>query len=130
MLYDTTATDATFVHGRAPEEIDGIIDWARAQLPPSETRPWRLISARRRFGKTLFEVEEETSRGRRRLIGKLGKPERAETQQRAITLLRNAGFCPPSLYTVPNVVAWSKDRGFLLLEKVAGLHALAPISHR
>ena len=96
MLYDTTATNAAFANGRPPEDIFEILEWAKQQTDSNRESDWRLISARRRFGKILFEIEETTTAGPRRLIGKLGKAERATTLFDTLVLLRSAGFEPPA----------------------------------
>src|SRR5215204_2295017 len=104
MLY-TPASDASFIHRSAPENIEGMLAWVRETLGLDDDRPWRLISARRKFGKTLFEIEEESPAGPVRLIGKFGKRERTETLCYALAALRNAGFAPPARCTVPELIA-------------------------
>jgi aminoglycoside phosphotransferase (APT) family kinase protein len=123
MLYDMTVTDACFTDGREPEDIEDIIAWARQRLGVNHTRPWRLVSARRKLGKTLFEVEEQTSSGSRRLIGKLGKADRADTLFNASRDLRDNGFRPPAMFIVTDVIGYAPERGFVLQEKAAGLQA-------
>jgi aminoglycoside phosphotransferase (APT) family kinase protein len=118
MLYDLTATDACFPDGRAPDGIYEIVAWAQSRLPGST--PWRLISARRGFGKTLFEIEEHTPSGPRRLIGRLGKPEGTEILYRALRTLHAAGFAPPGRYVVPEPIAFVVERNFVLQEKLRG----------
>jgi hypothetical protein len=120
MLYDPTATDACFVDGRPPKELKETIEWARSQLGLDGDRPWRLISARTKLGRTLFEVEEEHDGIPRRLIGKLGRTERAAVLYRTLTALREAGFKPPARMTVPEPVAFISERGFVLQEKIRG----------
>ena len=123
MLYDIAASDACFVKGAAPADIDQILAWARRRLALNSRRPWRLISARRRFGKKFFEVEEETPAGKRRLIGKFGKTERTQTLYETLQLLRNNGFRPPSMFVVPEPIAHFAEKGFLLQEKASGVQA-------
>jgi len=79
-----------------------------------------LISARRGFGKTLFEIEEDTASGPRRLIGRIGKPEGAEILYRALRTLHAAGFAPPAPYVVPQPIAFIAERNFVLQEKLRG----------
>ncbi len=124
MLFDPTATDASFVDGRPPKDIKEAIEWARSELGLDGDRPWRLISARKKLGRTLFEIEEDTEDGPRRYIGKLGKKERAEVLYRTLISLRNAGFQPPARMTVPEPVAYIPERGFVLQEKVPGRQAI------
>jgi aminoglycoside phosphotransferase (APT) family kinase protein len=119
MLYDLTVSDACFAEGHAPQDIDEVFGWARHRLGPA-ARSWRLISARRKLGRTLFEIEEETPSGPRRLIGKLGHPEREATLYRTLAALRDAGFRPPAKFTVPEPVAYLAERGFVLQEKAPG----------
>ncbi len=118
MLYDTTAEDACFVEGRPPDGIEDLLSWARSRVPGRP--PWRLISARRKLGRVLFEIEEQNPSGGRRLIGKFGNSERAATLFRTLSALRDAGFAPPALYTVPEPIAFVHERGFVLQEKVPG----------
>jgi hypothetical protein len=120
MLYDTTVRDACFVEGRAPEDIHDVLTWAQRTLDTDRRHPWRLISARRKLGRILFEIEEQTPSGPRRLIGKLGRIECATTLYNALQLLRRAGFAPPALYTVPEPVVLIPERGLVLQEKVPG----------
>jgi aminoglycoside phosphotransferase (APT) family kinase protein len=123
MLFDPTVSDATYVDGRPPKDIKETIESIREELGLDGDRPWSLISARTKLGRVLFEIEEETSLGPRRLIGKLGQTERAVTLYQTLTALREAGFKPPSRMTVPEPVACIPQKGVVLQEKVAGRHA-------
>jgi hypothetical protein len=123
MLFDPTVSDATFVDGRPPKDIKNTIESIREEMGLDGDCPWSLISARTKLGRVLFEIEEETSFGPRRLIGKLGKPERAATLYRTLISLRDAGFTPPARLTVPEPVACLPERGLVLQEKVPGRHA-------
>src|SRR5215475_7874068 len=118
MLYDLTATDPCFEDGRAPDSIQEIVVWAHSQV--AARTQWRLISARRGFGKALFEIEEHTASGPRRLIGRLGKREHAENLYQALWRLRAAGFAPPGRYIVPEPIAFVPERNFVLQEKLEG----------
>jgi hypothetical protein len=124
MLYDSTIRDAAFAEGRPPADIDQLLSWAQLQLHIGNGTRWKLISARRKMGTVLFEIEEDASSGARRLIGKFGNTGRAASLYRSLQLLRNAGFAPPSLYTVPEPVALVVEREFVLQEKVPGTQAL------
>src|SRR5688572_6927449 len=124
MLYDSTIRDAAFAEGRPPADIDQLLSWAQLQLHIGNGTRWKLISARRKMGTVLFEIEEDAPSGARRLIGKFGNTGRAATLYRSLQLLRNAGFAPPSLYTVPEPVAVAVEREFVLQEKVPGTQAL------
>jgi hypothetical protein len=123
MLFDPTVSDASFVDGRPPKDIKQIIEWTREQLGLDGERPWTLISARTKLGRVLFEIEEETSFGPRRFIGKLGSTERALILHRTLVSLRSAGFQPPSKMTVPEPVVCLPERGLVLQEKVPGRQA-------
>jgi aminoglycoside phosphotransferase (APT) family kinase protein len=121
MLYDTNINDACFAEGRPPAEIEAVLEWAHSRLAPRP--PWKLISARRKLGRTLFEIEEERPSGPVRLIGKLGNADRAASLYATLKWLRDAGFAPPAYHTVPEPLAFISDRGFTLQEKVPGQQA-------
>jgi hypothetical protein len=104
--------------------MDELLASARRRLAMNGIPPWRLISARRKLGKTLFEVEEETASGPRRLIGRIGPERRAGTLYAALEALWNAGFRPPSRLTVTQPVALLDERGLVLQEKAPGRQAL------
>lgn len=130
MLYDPTANDVLFAAGKPPkEDIHELLAWARGRLGLNGNRSWRLLGAQNKLGKSLFEIEERTSSGTRRLIGKRGRNERAETLHAALTALWNAGFRPPSRCTVTESVACLPERGFILQEKAPGQQALDLILH-
>ncbi len=123
MLFDPTVSDATFVEGHPPKDIKKTLELIREDMGLDGDRPWSLISARTKLGRVLFEIEEETPLGPRRLIGKLGKAERACTVYDTLIALRDAGFKPPARLTVPEPVACLPGRGLVLQEKVPGRHA-------
>jgi aminoglycoside phosphotransferase (APT) family kinase protein len=123
MLFDPTVSDATFVDGRPPKDIKNIIESIREELGLNGERQWRLISARTKLGRVLFEIEEDTSLGPTRLIGKLGNAERARHLHETLNALRDGGFEPPARLTVPESVACLPDRGLVLQEKAPGRHA-------
>src|SRR5262249_51696604 len=112
MLFDPTVSDATFVDGRPPKDIKNTIETIREEMGLNGDCPWSLISARTKLGRVLFEIEEEASFGCRRLIGKLGDPERAVNLHRTLISLRDADFKPPARLTVPEPVACLPERGF------------------
>jgi aminoglycoside phosphotransferase (APT) family kinase protein len=123
MLFDLTVSDASFVDGRPPKDIKQTIEWIRERLGLDGTRPWTLISARTKLGRVLFEIEEESSLGTRRFIGKLGKTDRAEVLYQTLISLRKAGFQPPARMTVPKPIACVPERGVVIQEKVPGRQA-------
>jgi len=122
-VYDPAAADACFVDGRPPKDLDAVLTWVRGLYETRQVGPSRLISARQKFGKTLFEIEEDTAAGPRRLIGKLGRTDRAEVLHKALCELRNDGFRPPARFTVSEPVAFVREHGFVLQEKVPGPQA-------
>jgi aminoglycoside phosphotransferase (APT) family kinase protein len=123
MLFDLSVSDASFVDGRPPKDIKENIEWIRERLGLDGSCPWTLVSARTKLGRVLFEIEEESNLGRRRVIGKLGRTDRAEVLYRALRSLREAGFKPPSRMTVPEPIACLPERGVVLQEKVPGRQA-------
>jgi Phosphotransferase enzyme family len=123
MLFDPTVNDATFVDGRPPKDITRTVESIREELGLDGSNPWSLISARTKLGRVLFEIEEGTPLGPRRLIGKLGRPERAIHLYQTLISLRASGFKPPARLTVPEPVACLPEKGFVLLEKVPGRQA-------
>lgn len=128
MLYDGASQDTLFADGRPPrEDMHEVLRWARERIGLNGSHPWRLLSARRKMGKTLFEIEESTARGPRRLIGKLCKAERADVLDRALRSLWSAGFCPPARHTVTEAIAVLPERGFILQERAPGVDARALI---
>lgn len=130
MLYDPSTPDTLFARGRPPkQDIHELLTWARERLEVNGSRPWRLLSARHKMGKILFEIEELAPSGPRRLIGKCGKSERAETLNRALTDLWRAGFRPPHRHTVTESVACLPERGFILQERAPGRQALDLMLH-
>jgi hypothetical protein len=128
MIYDDTATDPCFHTGRPPANIEELLLKARRQLGLNEgNRHWRLISARKKFRKVLFEIQEITPHGTPRLIGKIGKPDRIKNLYRTLTELRAAGFRPPARLTVPEPLDCIEDQGFILQEKAPGVDAASLI---
>ena len=122
MLYDGAREDTLFADGRPPrEDMHEVLRWARERIGLNGSHPWRLLSARRKMGKTLFEIEESTDHGPRRLIGKLCKAERADVLDRALRSLWSAGFCPPARHTVTEAIAILPERGFILQERAPGV---------
>lgn len=119
--------DALFVAGRPPKgnlmEVLERIQEKRG-CPAGE---WRLISARRKMGRTLFEIEERSGRKLRRIVGKICRHERAEVLYRALRGLWMAGWKPPELYTVSQPLAFHPEKHLILQEKAPGRPALDAI---
>jgi aminoglycoside phosphotransferase (APT) family kinase protein len=115
MILDPHAANPAFAGGQMPAvDLEETIAWVRDRL--AATEPWTLISARRKLGKALFEVEE----GGRRMIGILSNSDRAATAYRALHTLWEAGMRPPATHTVVRPVAHLVERNLLLLEKSEG----------
>ena len=113
-----------FEEGRAPTiDLDSIIERLRSAAKHTPGR-WRVLSARRKLGKTLFEIEEECGGKTRRLVGKVAKAERCETLVEALTTLWEAGWRPPSRNTVTEAVSWLTGEGAILQELAPGTQAI------
>ena len=131
MIIDHRAPDPTFVTGPMPPvDLDEMIDWARARLGLGADRPWKLISARRKLGKPLFEVEEETPDGPQRIIGKVARPSRGETLFAALKLLWDHGFRPPNEFTVVRPIAYLPERNLIFQERAPGTELLQKMIDR
>jgi hypothetical protein len=125
MIIDHQAPDPTFVTGPMPPvDLDEMMEWARAQLGLGADRPWKLISARRKLGKPLFEIEEETPEGPQRIIGKVARPSRGETLFAALKLLWDSGFRPPNEFTVVRPIAYLPERNLIFQERAPGTELL------
>jgi len=113
-----------FEGGRPPKtDLQPILERLRATLPDSDVK-WRILSAQRKMGKTLFEIEETRGGDTRRLVGKLSKTERAETLVKALRQLWMAGWRPPDVHTVTEAVAWLTDEGAVVQELAPGRQAI------
>jgi hypothetical protein len=127
-LVDPRAANPAFADGRPPvEDVQEVIDWTRQRLRLGPDRPWKLISARRKFGKTLFEIEEHGPEGPFRMIAKIGREERMRNTWQALQTLWSAGFCPPAEFTVTKPVAFFPERHLLFQEKAPGSDLLSKI---
>jgi hypothetical protein len=120
-VVDRNAANPAFADGRPPaEDVHEVIEWTRQHLGLGPDRTWKLISARRKFGKTLFEVEEDGAEGPFRMIAKIGREERMRNTWHALQTLWNAGFCPPAEFTVTKPIAFFPERHLLFQEKAPG----------
>jgi aminoglycoside phosphotransferase len=133
MIIDASSPNPAFAEGRIPDlDLDALIEVARAELKIPVVRPWRLVSARRKLGKTLFEVEEGLPGGSRRLIGIVSKSERVPHAFDALRRVWAAGMQPPASFTVVEPVLYLPERACMILEKAPGVllwdaqKALAP----
>ncbi len=128
MIVDTTAVSPAFPDGKLPDvDLAELMDWARNRLGLSSSRPWKLISARRKLSKILFEIEETRDSGPVRLIAKVSADERTRVTFHALQTLWNAGFRPPSQYTVVEPVAWFEERSLVILGRAPGVELIEKI---
>lgn len=128
MILDHYASDPVFTTGPLPAvDLDEMVEWTRGQLGLGPDRPWKLVSARRKLGKPLFEVEDETGE---RIIGKVARPSRGETLFKALHMLWDAGFRPPHEFTVVRPIAWFPERDLLLQERAPGLELMHKITQQ
>lgn len=88
---------------------------------------WRLISARRKMGRTLFEIEERSGGKIVRVVGKICKHEKAEILYHALRGLWIAGMRPPDRYTVSRPVGFYPEKHLILQERAPGQPALEAI---
>jgi aminoglycoside phosphotransferase (APT) family kinase protein len=79
-------------------------------------QPWRLISARGKLGKTLFEAEE----GHRRLIGIISKSERMGHAFDSLRMVWAGGMRSPGAFTVVEPVGYVPELKMMIMEKAGG----------
>lgn len=128
MRIDLHAQEAAFEDGQLPrEDLNELLGCLRRHLGYGAERSWRLISARKKLGNALFEIEESGPQGTRRYIGKTGREERVQTQFQALRELHEAGFRPPSEFTVAEPIAYLPERNCILVEKAPGVAAMDTI---
>lgn len=123
MVIDQNATDPAFTEGRLPADdvLQSTIDWSRRQMSLNGHRPWKLISARRKFSKILIEIEEQRPDGPVRLILKIAEEDRARITFQALRELWDAGFRPPSQYTVVEPYAYLEEKRIVIQERAPGV---------
>jgi thiamine kinase-like enzyme len=122
MIIDASSANPAFADGRMPDlDLDDLIELARAELKIPAGRPWRLVSARRKLGKTLFEVEERLPGGPRRLIGLVSKSARVPHAFDALRRVWAAGMRPPASFTVVEPIVYLRGRQCTILEKAPGV---------
>jgi UDP-2-acetamido-3-amino-2,3-dideoxy-glucuronate N-acetyltransferase len=94
------------------------------RLEGGRSQSCRAVRYSRNMGKFIIEFEIETEdradADLRRLIGKVYKGDRGQGHFDALSRLREAGFRPPSPFTVVYPVAYIADRQLLLQEKAPG----------
>lgn len=115
MIFDHAASDPAFQDGGLPKvDVPALVADTQSRLGNGE--PWRLISARKKLGKTLFEVEA----GERRLIGIGGKAARMEHAFTSLEQAWSGGMRPPRLYTVVEPVGCLPDLCVMVMERAPG----------
>src|SRR5262249_15659002 len=93
-------------------------------LDGGRSQSCRVVWSGRKMGKFIVEFAVETEPGAardlRRWIGKISKSDRGQGHFAALSRLREAGFRPPSPFTVVYPIAYVADRCLLLQEKAPG----------
>lgn len=103
-----------------PDHVQDLLRGLRQYLGVDNQRQWRLVVARQKLRKLLFEIEETGPAGTRLLIGKTHSTDRALETYRALQGLWKAGFRPPSAHTVVEPIGYWPQERLLLQEKATG----------
>ena len=119
--------DALFATGRAPKSDLMTVLVRIQERRGCRSGEWRMISARRKMGRTLFEIEERSGQKVRRIVGKICRHEKAKVLYQALRGLWMSGWRPPDKYTVSEPVAYFPERCLILQEKAPGRPALEAI---
>lgn len=127
MIVDESAINPAFIEGKSPNQVDEIVEWIRTEMKVGPEREWTVVSARRKFGKELVEIEESGPDGVFRMIAKRGKPHRIRLNYEALRDLWAEGFRPPERLTVPKPIAYFPERDLLIQEKAPGTDLLDKI---
>ncbi|HEV2667473.1 MAG TPA: hypothetical protein VG324_21335, partial [Blastocatellia bacterium] len=110
--------------GNHMEDFADLVASVAQRLDGGRSQSCRVVRVRRNLGKFIIEFEVETEDREdadlRRLIGKVYKGYRGQGHFDALSRLREAGFRPPSPFTVVYPVAYIADRQLLLQEKAPG----------
>lgn len=131
MIIDSSAVNPAFADGHLPElNLNELVQLARKELGLNASRPWRLISARRKLSKVLFELEEERPDGPVRFIAKISPEERTRVAFEALRSLWDAGFRPPGRFTVVEPVAYLPKRDLIIVERAPGAELVDLIQQR
>jgi len=127
MLATGSRREALFAKGRPPK---GNLIAVLTRVQESRgygASDWRLISARRHMGRSLFDMEERSGREVRRIVGKICRHEKARVLYQALSGLWRAGLKPPEMYTVTKAIAFFPEQNLILQEKAPGKPALEAI---
>src|SRR5262245_10851012 len=110
--------------GKHLNDFAALVACVAQRLDGGRSRSCRIVSFRRNLGKFIIEFDVETEdradADLGRLIGKVYKGDCGQGHFDALSRLREAGFRPPSPFTVVYPVAYIADRCFLLQEKAPG----------
>ena len=110
--------------GKHLNDFADLVACVAQRLDGGRSRSCRIVSFRRNLGKFIIEfdieTEERADADLGRLIGKVYKGDCGQGHFDALSRLREAGFRPPSPFTVVHPVAYIADRCFLLQEKAPG----------
>src|SRR5215510_1555734 len=110
--------------GNHMEDFDDLVACVAQRLDGGRSQSCRVVRFKRNMGKFIIEFEIETEdradANLRQLIGKVYKGDRGQGHFDALSRLREAGFRPPSPFTVVYPVTYIADRCFLLQEKAPG----------
>ena len=111
-------------------DLDEIIAAARAELNLGPDRPWKIIAAKRKLGKLLFEVQEEGADGPIRMIGKVSREERTRVTHEALHKLWAAGFRPPAEFTVVKPILYLPSQSLIIQERAPGAEVMERIERQ
>lgn len=105
-------------------DFDDLAAWVSNHLDGGRSQSCRVVCFRRNMGKFIIEFDIETEdradADLRRCIGKIYKGDYGQEHFDVLSRLREAGFRPPSPFTVVYPVTYIADRCFLLQEKAPG----------
>ena len=101
-------------------DLNDIVSLVAHALDDAHVESCRVVRLRKKMRKMFFEVEVRGKGGLRQYIGKIYGSDRGRTHFEALQRLRNAGFCPPSSFTVVHPVAYIDEHCLLLQEKAPG----------
>src|SRR5262245_7596584 len=110
--------------GKHLNDFAALVACVAQRLDGGRSRSCRIVRFRRNLGKFIIEFDTETEdradANLGRLIGKVYKGDCGQGHFDALLRLREAGFRPPSPFTVVHPIAYIADRCFLLQEKAPG----------
>jgi hypothetical protein len=110
--------------GKRLKDFAALVDCVAQRLDGVRSQSCRVVRIRHNLGKFIieFDVEKEDREDAdlRRLIGMVYKGDCGQGHFDVLSRLREAGFRPPSPFTVVYPIAYIADRCFLLQEKAPG----------